>query len=427
MAKHRTKTGRKQGRGNWPRRRDEVRELPLVKALVSVRAGLSEVCTAAGLRVLEAMMEEDREALCGPRYAHEEDRQVYRYGKVPGTVVLAGRRVEVRRPRARSVGGGEVPLPSYLHFADEDPLTRAAMERMLVGVSTRHYGRTLDPVSVDLEVSGVSKSAVSRRFVARTLSQLEEWMRRPLAELDLAVLLLDGLEIVEHTVIVALGIDTSGKKHLLGVWEGTTENSTVCKALLADLVDRGVPADRSILVVLDGGKGLRKATRQVFGRRAVIQRCQVHKMRNVLEHLPERMRPSVKRAIQGAYKTGDFEKAKGMLLALARKLEVDHPGAAASLREGLDEALTVLSLGVGERLAGTLSSTNAIESAFSGAREVMGNVKRWRGGRMILRWTVAGLQEVEGRFRRVKGKADMPRLVAALRARDEKDEARQVA
>lgn len=392
--------------------------LPLVDALVDVRADMLEVVVTAGMKVVEALLEEDRARLCGPKHARVAGRDVTRGGTVRGELILGGRRVAVRRPRARRVDGGEVRLPAYETLRREDPLEERAVEQMLIGVATRKYGRSLEPLPGAVEARGTSKSAVSRRFVARTRAELEAWARRPLGELDIVALMVDGIGFGEHTLVVALGIDTSGKKHALAIREGSTENASLCRSLLADLVGRGVPADRALLVVIDGGTGLRSAVKQVFGEYAVVQRCQVHKKRNVLDHLPDHAQPHVRAAMNQAYGLGDFEKAKSQLERLARSLEEPHPSAASSLREGLEETLAVLRLGIGPTLRKSLATTNPIESTFSTVRRVSRRVTRWPTGTMALRWALAGTAEAEKTWRRLMGKADMPKLVTALRQLD---------
>ena len=244
-------------------------------------------------------------------------------------------------------------------------------------------------------------------------------MATPLDHLDLAGLLLDGVHVGEHCLIVALGLAADGEKHALGIWEGSTENATVCQSLLSNLQSRGLRTDRSFLVTLDGSKALRKAVRETFGDVALVQRCQIHKLRNVLDHLPERQRPWVKAILQRAYRSADGATAKPLLQDLARRLEVDHPSAAESVREGLDETLTILALGLFDALRRSLSTTNAAESLISRTRHVKRNVKRWRGGQMVLRWVAAGVLEAVKGFRRLKGHKEMPKLIAALRARDQ--------
>src|SRR2546425_2504171 len=263
------------------------RHLPLIDLLVDTRAELMELAVTSGLKVLTTMLEEDRTAICGPRYQHQVERQASRAGTVPSEVTLGGRKVAIRRPRVRR-DDAEVPLPTFQLMANEDPLNRRVVEQMLVGVATRQYARSLEPVPAAMATRGTSKSAVSRRFVAKTAAQLEAWRATPLDDLDLVGLLVDGVHIGDHCLIVALGIAADGQKHALGLWEGSTENATVCQHLLANLQHRGLRTDRSVLAILDGSPALRKAVRAVFDKAALIQRCQVHKMRNVLDHLPER-------------------------------------------------------------------------------------------------------------------------------------------
>ena len=376
-----------------PRRRQSAspppRHLPLVDILIDTQAELQELVVASGLKVLEAMLEEDRAAVCGPRYAHQPARQAYRTGHTPSQVVLGGRKVAIRRPRARRAGE-EVPLPTARAFANADPLNRRVVDQMLIGVATRQYARSLEPLGADVTTRGTSKSAVSRRFVAQTQAQLDAWRATPLDALDLVGLLIDGVHVGGHCIVVALGIDKMGAKHPLGLWEGATENATVCQGLLTNLASRGLRTDRSLLVIVDGAKALDTAVTQTFGRAALVQWCQVHKGRNILEHLPEAQRPWVKAVLTRAYTNSPVKTAKRLLQDLARRLDTDYPSAATSVREGLDETLTVLGLGLSERLQRSLATTNAIESLLSRTRHVQRHVKRWRGGTMVLRWVAAG-------------------------------------
>ena len=394
------------------------RHLPLVDLLVDARAELMELAIASGLKVLTTMLEEDRTAICGPRYAHQPEHESSRAGTVPSEVVLGGRKVALRRPRVRA-NGAEVPLPTFQLMAREDPLNRRVVEQMLVGVATWQYARSLEPLPSTIPARGTSKSAVSRRFVVKTAAQLAAWRSTALDTIDLVALLVDGVYIGEHCIIVALGIDHTGGKHALGLWDGSTENAAVCQSLLADLQNRGLRTDRSVLVILDGSKALHKAVTQTFGSTALIHRCQVHKLRNILEHLPEGQRPWVRAIVARAYTQTDVAAARRLLQDLARRLEDRYPSAAASVREGLAETLTILTLGLSDRLRQSLATTNAIESLISRTRHVKRNVKRWRGGHMVLRWTAAAILEAVKGFRRLKGHKDMPKLVAALRARDQ--------
>ena len=394
------------------------RHLPLVDLLVDTRAELMELAVASGLKVLHTMLEADRTAVCGPRYAHQPDRAASRAGTVASEVVLGGRHVQIRRPRVRAAGA-EVALPTFEAFADTDPLNRRVVEQMLLGVATRQYGRSLEPVGAEIRVRGTSKSAVSRRFVVKTAAQLEAWRSTALEAINLVALLIDGLHIGEHCVVVALGIDTTGAKHALGLWDGSTENAALCQSLLADLQSRGLRTDRSLLIILDGSKALHKAVTHTWGPAALIHRCHVHKLRNILEHLPEGQRAGVRAIMARAYRHVEVATARRLLQDLARRRADRYPSAAASVREGLEETLTVLTLHLSDRLRQSLATTNAIESLISRTRQVKRNVKRWRGGQMVLRWTAAAVLEAVKGFRRLKGHKDMPKLVAALRARDQ--------
>jgi putative transposase len=371
----------------------------------------------AGLQVLQEMLEADRAAMCGPRYQHRRQRQVSRAGTTASEVVLGGRKVAIRRPRVRGQGQ-EVALPTFAALSATDPLTARAVEQMLVGVATRRYARSLEPLGSGVLTRGTSKSAVSRRFVAKTGAQLEAWRTRALDALDLVALFIDGVVFADHCVIVALGVDHTGRKHPLGLWSGSTENATICQALLANLRDRGLRTDRSLLVVIDGSKALRKAVRDTFGNAAWIQRCQVHKVRNVLAHLPKVHHARIRAALQRAYQCGDPQRARRLLIGLARQLSTAYPAAAASLDEGLDETVTVLELPVADRLRRSLATTNAIENVVGHLRYVHHHVKRWRHGCMVLRWAAAGFQEAAKGFRRIKGCTELARVVAALRQRD---------
>lgn len=398
--------------------------LPLVDAL---RAGLFEAVVAAGSAEAIRMLEEQRDAICGPRYRHLEERTAYRHGSCPGAVVMGGRRVTMPRPRVRSAEGEELELPLWSRWSQEDPLEQRAMKQMLLGVSTRRYAGSLETLPTGVSVRGTSRSAVSRRFVAGTKKRLGDLMRRDLSKLDILVLMIDGVHFEDHVVLAALGITADGTKHVLGLWEGATENATACKALLGDLTSRGLRTDQTMLVVIDGAKALRKAVKDVFGDRALIQRCQEHKRRNVAEQLPESMRPSVRRAMKTAYRCRDAKRARRLLDALAERLDAEHPGATASLREGLDETLTVLDLGLPERLEQTLRTTNPIDNMFGSVRDRTRRVKKWKGGRMILRWCAVALLDAEANFRRIRGHAEMPKLVTALRLRDTVDDVNAVA
>jgi putative transposase len=383
----------------------------------AAKEGLLALSVGVGLGVLSELMEEEVDEVVGPKGKHDPERVAVRHGHECGEVTLGGRCVPVERPRVRSADGErEIRLATYEHFASRDPLSRLVLERMLAGVSTRRYVRTQEPVGngVEQQARSTSRSSVSRTFVERTREALAELMSRCLDDVRLAVLMLDGIELKGRTNIVALGITTEGVKIPLGLWEGSTENATVATALLADLVERGLDPEQGILFVVDGSKALRKAIRDVFGERAPVQRCLRHKERNVLEHLPERDRPPVKRRLRRAWASDDHERALADLRTLAGELERSHPGAAGSLREGMEETLTLTRLGIRGNLKRTLESTNPCESMIECVRRSSRNVKRWQSGEMCLRWTAAGMLEAERQFRRIIGYHDLAKLVVAI-------------
>jgi putative transposase len=382
----------------------------------NMHEGLLALAVGAGLQVMAALMEADVTALAGPKGKHDRARTAVRHGRERGSVTLGGRRVPITRPRVRATdGAGELPVASYELFSSTEILGRMAMEKMLAGLSTRRYPVGLEPVGerVDETASAASKSAVSRKFVAMTETALADLLSRDLSGLDLVALMIDGVHFAESCCVVALGIGLDGVKHPLALVEGSTENATLVTELLVGLRDRGLDVTRPMLVGLDGSKALRKAVVDVLDR-PVIQRCQLHKIRNVKDHLPQRLRSSVGRKMTDAYHAGSALEAEAALLALAKELDRTHPGAAASLREGLDETLTVLRLNVPPTLARTLRSTNCIESMISVCREHASNVKRWRDGQMALRWCAAGMVEAGKQFRRVNGHLHLPTLRAAL-------------
>ena len=383
----------------------------------AAKEGLLALSVEVGLGVLRELLEQEVDEVVGPKSRWNPDRTAVRHGHENGEVTLGGRRVPVKRPRARTADGeSEVPLRTYEHFAERDPLEEVVLERMLAGVSTRRYRRAQEPVGPEVEddARSTSKSAVSRTFVHRTRQLLWNLMNRPLADLRLAVIMLDGIELHGRTNIVALGITTEGEKLALGVWDGSTENAAVAAALLSDLVDRGLDVEQGMLFVIDGSKALRKAIRQVFGNDVPVQRCVQHKLRNVVEHLPERDREPVKAKLRRAWKETDHDRALEQLTRLACELDRSHPGAAASLREGMEETLTVTRLGVVGNLKLTLQSTNPCESMISTVRVIHRNVKSWSSGDMCLRWTAAGMLEAESRFRKVQGYRGLANLTVAI-------------
>jgi len=384
---------------------------------VNASEGLLALATDAGLQVMAAMMAADVDALAGPKGKHNPDRAAYRHATEDGSVVLGGRRVPVRRPRVRAVdGSGEVRVPTYDTFADPEIMSRLAMEKMLAGLSCRDYAPAgLEPVgaAVVAAASGTSKSAVSRRFVAATKTALEGMLAAPLDDLDVVVLMIDGVFFAEQLCIVALGIDADGGKHPLALAAGSSENTTTVKELLVGLRERGLDVTRPVLAVLDGSKALAAGVREVFDR-PVFARCQIHKMRNVADKLPKKLRAVVKSRMQAAYAATSVLDAESTLGVLAAELDKTHPAAAASLREGLAETLTVLRLEIPPALATSLRSTNAIESMISIARTHSRNVKNWKDTDMALRWCAAGMGEAKQQFRRIKGHMHLKKLQTKL-------------
>ena len=389
---------------------------PLQAVLSDVKSAFFGLCVQTGKEVLAAMMEGERVQVCGPKGRPDPDRRAGRGGHTRSWVTLGGRRVPIRRPRARVLAGEELSLASFRWAAGADPLNEATLAAIAAGVSTRRYRTTLDALPAQDAQCSVSRSAVSRRFVALSAQRLDEWLSRDLSELDLAVILVDGVHFRDRVVLIALGIDSKGDKHVLGLREGSTENATVVRALLADLVDRKLDPERPRLWAIDGAKALRRAIRDLFGEAALVQRCQVHKLRNVLEHLPERLRMSVRRAMRDAWGSREAELALKQLERLARSLAREHPGAAGSLREGMEETLTVQRLGIDGALARTLRTTNPIENLNGAVAHHTRNVRRWRDGQMLLRWIGAALHEATRGFRRVRGHRDLPKLCAALQS-----------
>ena len=383
----------------------------------AAREGLLALSVGVGLGVVHELMGAEVDEVVGRKGKHNPDRVAVRHGHEDGSMTLGGRRVPVRRPRMRSADDErELPVATYGYFADRDPLTRAVMDRMLAGVSTRKFAGVGEPVGAAVEdsSSATSKSTVSELFIERTRTALGELMRRRLDDVRLAVMMLDGLEIADRTHVVALGITTDGVKIPLGLWEGSTENATLARALLADLVDRGLDPEQAILFVIDGAKALRRAIKDVFGEHALVHRCHRHKERNVCDLLPERDRDQVRARIRAAWSLTDPVLAEQRLELLASELDQTWPDAAGSLREGMPDTLTLMRLGITGQLAKTLCSTNPCESMVEIVRHTQRNVKRWQDGDMRKRWTAAGMLVAEQQFRRIIGYRDLAKLVIAI-------------
>ena len=381
--------------------------LPLVEVWEELQPQVEQLTGLAGLQIIRAVIEDEVTRRVGPRYQPAGDGGCFRWGQQPGYVVFAGRKVPVNRPRVRTREGQEVELETYTRLKHDGRRQRAVREGIVAGLTSRNYPRAVQSV---LDGYGIQKSSVSREFVQASATQLKKLCEKNLAELDLVAILIDGIHFGKQVLVVALGVDSSGKKHALGLWQGATENTVVVKDLLEDLVTRGLAPERRYLFVIDGAKALRAAIERVFGERAEVQRCQLHKRRNVAEYLPKGTQSDYDRRIRNAYAMTGYAEAKAELQKIFRQLERVNPSAARSLEEGLEETLTVHRLGVGELLRRSLANTNPIESCLSTVERVARNVKRWHAGDQALRWTATGLLEAERKFRKVKGFREPPAL-----------------
>jgi transposase-like protein len=375
---------------------------------------IRELAQEAGLLLMSAAMNAECKMIAGPKDSKNPLRAANWWGSNLGPVYYDKQKVLIDRPRLRSKDNKEIPLATYQAFGDPRGMRSSVMKNMILGISSRNYAESVESF---VKGYGIKKSSVSRHFVKATAEQMREFMERDLGGLDLVAIFIDGIEFKGHLIVVALGLDKGGKKHVLGLWQGATENATVCRSLLEDMSRRGLNTEKDYLFVLDGSKALRSGVAKIFGTNVAVQRCQQHKRRNVLAHLPKEHQHAVDARISAAYKMADYEAAKKSLELTVRYLEKLNPSAAASLREGLEETLTVHKLGVAGLLRKTLQTTNPIESCFSVSRTITGRVKRWRGDDMVQRWAVASLLRAEKKFKRVKGYKDIPKLIAALQQR----------
>ncbi len=385
--------------------------LPLVEVWEELQARVEQLAGEAGRKILHGILEDEVTQKVGPPYRPDPAGGNMRWGRQPGYVVFGGQKIPLQRPRVRTRTGEEVELDSYRRLQQDGRMQRAVAERVVCGLSTRKYRRAVQSV---LSGYGIRKSSVSRHFVRATANQLRELCERRLEKLNLVALLIDGIEFAGQTLVVALGVEENGTKHVLGLWQGATENATVGKALLEDLVARGLNPERRYLLVLDGSKALRAAVEKVFGARAEVQRCQLHKRRNVKDHLPKECHADYDRQLRNAYAMSSYDAAKAALQRIWRQLCEVNPSAARSLEEGMEETLTLHRLGISPLLRRSLASTNIIESCLSTVRHVARNVKRWQGGDHIARWTAAGLLEAEKKFRKVKGYRELKELARIL-------------
>ena len=390
---------------------------PLADAMDAVHLSVDRFCLLAGVEALAEMMEEDATTVCGARHRRHGGRRGYRWGRTHSEIGYHGGKVKVARPRVRDRAGKEVSLESWQALRDGNLLLEWALNLMVLNVSTRKYHRAVRLPEGDLAKArgdGTSKPAVSRRFVALSRKKMKAWLASDLSELDLLVIQIDGLHVGDHVLMAAIGVDGNGDKHVLAVVEGATENTVVVQALIDNLLARGLDPTLPRLFIVDGAKALSKAIRNTFGVAAAIQRCQVHKGRNIIERLPQHLHASVKKALRQAWDQDDANKAERLLRNLVRRLEHEEPGVSGSILEGLDEILTVIRLGLPHELRRSLACTNIVESAPGTVRQVTRNVKRWRHAEMALRWTAAGLLEAQKTFRRLKACRQLPILRNAL-------------
>jgi transposase-like protein len=384
---------------------------PMVEVVGLLQEGVGHLLREAGLTLMQLVMEEEVRHLAGERHQQHPDRRAHRWGKEDGYCVVDGQKVPIRRTRLRNQENREQRLGSYELFQRSTPREHAVWNKMMRGLSTRNYGAVVKDFR---QAYGVEKSAVSDNFIEASREKLKELMERPLEELNLCAVLIDGTAFRDRQMIVALGIGHDGGKTVLGLREGATENATVVSELLSELAGRGLDFSVPRLYVLDGGKALAAAVRRHVGEAAVIQRCQVHKRRNVIDHLPDEHKSAVKKKLQNAYAMSEYADAKRALERLHRELMDLNPSAARSLEEGMEETLTVHRLRVPLKLRRTLASTNVIESAFSIVETVCRNVKRWRAGDQIERWVGSGLLVAERQFRKVQGYREIPSLLTSL-------------
>jgi transposase-like protein len=380
--------------------------LPLLEVILETRAEIEALSAQAGLKIMARLMDQEIAELCGPWGS----QKAHRHGSQSGYVVYAGRKVTMVKPRVRDKDGKEVGLRSYQLFQGNGRMQKAVARKLLRQVSTRNYRGAIDEC---LEGYGIQKSSVSRHWKEATAAELAEFCQRPVPS-ELAAMLIDSQYFRRECLVVALGVDRSGAKHVLGLWHGATENATLVRTLLADLRERGLNTESPMLVVIDGAKALAKGVREVFGDRAFIQRCRVHKLRNVMEHLPKEKRAQVGWRLRGAWAKPTVEAALKELRTVVKWLETLSPSAARSLEEGLEETLTVTRLGLEGNLARSFSSTNLIESCFARTEAWTRRVKHWRDAKMVLRWGAAALLVAEKGFRRVRGCDQMDRLLSAL-------------
>jgi len=388
-------------------------EVPLSVAGVieSLPETIKALAQEAGLLLMSAAMDAECEKIAGTKDSKNPLRAANWWGSDLSPAYYDNQKVLIERPRLRGTDNKEIPLATFRAFRNPRGIRNSIIKNMVLGISSRNYEETVEGF---VKGYGIKKSSVSRHFVKATAEQMREFLERDLVGLDLVAIFIDGIQFKGHLIVVALGLEKGGKKHVLGLWQGATENATVCASLLDDIARRGLNIEKDYLFVLDGSKALRSAVAKMFGADVTVQRCQQHKRRNVLDHLPKEHQHAIDARISAAYNMADYDAAKKSLELTVKYLEKLNPSAAASLKEGMEETLTVKKLGVTGLLRKTLRTTNPIESCFSVTRTITGRVKRWRGNDMVQRWAIAALLRAEKKFKRVKGYKEIPKLIAAL-------------
>lgn len=389
--------------------------LPIAEVLAGIPQAVEELSHEVGLMLVMSVIKSECEKIVGVKDAKNPLRTANWWGSQIGSIYYGKQKVPIERPRLRSKDNKEIPLRTYKAFQNPKGMNSAAMKQMILGISSRNYEEAIEGF---IKGYGIKKSSISRHFVKATAEQMMEFMERDLSHLELCAIFIDGIEFKSNLLVVALGLDKTGRKHILGLWQGATENAAVCNNLLDDIERRGLDTKRDYLFVLDGSKALRSAVAKKFGADVLVQRCQVHKRRNVRDHLPPEHQEAIDARIRAAYNMADYDKAKESLELTVRYLERLNPSAASSLKEGLEETLTLHKLGISGLLRKTLCSTNPIESCFSVTRSITGRVKRWSGGDMVQRWAAAALLRAEKKFKRVKGYREIPKLIAALQQKN---------
>lgn len=388
-------------------RREEYRELELDTKVEMIRT-----LVPLGLMHVQELLDDEVKALAGERYARKEMERGRRHGSNPGTVALAGQRVPIRVPRVRSIEGGEIPLRSYEALSHGGEMNDLLLRRVLYGISCRNYESAAEAIPGAI---GLSSSTVSRGFIQASAAKLRELSERDLSGEDVVAMVVDGKTFAEATMVVALGITISGEKRFLGFVETDTENEAVLTPFLRSLLERGLDISAGLLVIIDGGKGLRAAVRKAFRNRALVQRCQWHKRENVVSYLPKSEQPSMRSRLQRAYDRPEHDEALGALKQLHRELEERNQSAASSLEEGFEETLTLHRLGVYGVLGRSLKTTNCLESVNALVEQRCAKVDHWKNSSQRQRWLATALVDIEPRLRKVMGYRHLPKLREALK------------